>query len=163
MVSRPRDPLPIPTVEFEPRRNLKLPRGCRQRISKRNAVLIRSAVAVAALSDIYGPQCSDLSDCMNLGMSSGIDRIGEAFKTFDPSLTETTDEALSALLGSSVPYDGNEESQTLAPFKRGSVALPGVFTEPALVADLVDSRAKHLIEGFQKELLHDARAVASII
>ena len=66
------------------------------------------------------------SDCMNLGMSSGIGRIEHAFENFGPSLGETTEDAIQALPGNSITHGGNAESQILAPFKRGSVALPGV-------------------------------------
>ena len=162
MVSRVRDGLPVP-LSPDPGSRPRLSRGTRQRIGRRNAVECRRCDALGALSDVYGSQDTDLSDCLNSGMSNGSDRILEAFQSFDPTLCETTEEALKVLLGSSVPYDGHEESTTLASFDRGKVALPGVFTEPSNISDLLGSRARTMVESFQTELLHDAEHFARVI
>lgn len=124
-------PLPRPAVEPLPRRGLS--RAVRQRCLRRRQQDLRLEEVVLALNEVYGPSLPDRSSssasseviCGGPSFVAALRDIHSRLEEVYCSPLPPTEEAVLALLGTSLSYTGEEEaSSQMASYGSAPVALP---------------------------------------
>ena len=155
---RPRDVFPIPCLEVPPIVSPGLSRVCRQRCSRRRAVVNRANDAISALNLLWDPQGRSPDPLHpRVGPSAAGSRIHQALSRFSPnpgSHCKPAEEAVRQLLGSSLDYAGGEAMTTLGSFDRALVALPSSRTPPQSICSMLDRDAIVLVKDFEAQLLN---------
>ena len=158
---RNRDCFPVGKVPDEGSSKGGLSRGVRQRISRRRACVSRANDSIEVLNSLDDPYFLETASAPLdpvLGQS-----LLDEFATFPPAAAGgNAEEAFRALLGSSAAYDA-DDSQTLASYKRGLVALPGMSSAALPGAELMDSQAANILETYETEMLLEPDDFASRI
>ena len=159
--SRCRDVFPIPLLSVPVVANPNLSRSVRQRIKQDIASTKRANEAIDVLNDLF---CSH-EDLINHGSNSSIcsDHIKACMREYSPVDTVVPEEALSSLLGESHSYTEDVASSTLVSFQPGQQSLPAVSSEPPDMRRILDSRASHTLESFEKEMMLDQTAFSELI
>ena len=159
--SRCRDVFPIPLLSVPVVANPNLSRSVRQRIKQDIASTKRANEAIDVLNDLF---CSH-EDLVNHGSNSSIcsDHIKQCVQEYSPVDTVVPEEALSSLLGESHSYTEDVASSTLVSFQPGQQSLPAVSSLPPDMRRILDKRASHTLESFEKEMMLDQTAFSELI
>ena len=151
--ARSRDAFPLETVAVEPLPSTHLSRGVRQRVQRRRAAALRCNSAISSLKSIYQTP-SDFSSNSNHTSMLCSQRIHDRMREFQPTHECSAEEAIRALLGSEISYDGESRPDTtVAPFDMSRVALPSLISAPTSALDMLDGEGAEIVRGFDKELL----------
>ena len=159
--SRCRDVFPIPLLSVPVVANPNLSRSVRQRIKQDIASTKRANEAIDVLNDLF----SFHEDLVNHGSNSSIcsDHIKKCMREYSPVDTVMPEEALSSLLGKSHSYTEDVASSTLVSFQPGQQSLPAVSSLPSDMRRILDTRASHTLESFEKEMMLDQTAFSELI
>ena len=149
-----RDIFPLAPIVVEAAPGAHLSRGVKQRVSRRRGPGIRSNLCISSLNSIYGSSLDRSSHCISSNSLSCSERIHQRMKEYVPSRECSAEEAIRALLGSEISYDGESRPDTtVAPFDMSRVALPSLLTAPTSALDMLDCEGARIVKGFETELL----------
>jgi hypothetical protein len=84
-------------------------------------------------------------------------------RKYSPVDTVVPEEALSSLLGESHSYTEDVAFSTLVSFQPGQQSLPAVSSLPPDMRRILDTRASHTLESFEKEMMLDQTAFSELI
>ena len=156
------DVLPLPRCGEEDKPRSELSRGTRQRVCRRARVVTRTNECIDALNWLAGsPNAADPA------FSSSVQRdvlahIGSCIR--EPTEPVPSEEASArALLASRAGYEVSEPGANLAPFKRGSVSLPGETDSAPFATDVLPEKARRMLEGFEEYMLKSSEEYMEVI